>query len=150
MLSYAFRKVGLIVLLLGIIAAILFFYMGYKPGFFQIKVFAIYSQYFATSYFKLINNDIREEITFLLLLSGELMIIFSKKKKELEIFQQLRLIAAKYSLLLNTFLLIFCTIFLYGLAFAGVMIINCFSLMLIFIITFEILVFKNRIPKDRA
>lgn len=137
-----FKIPGLILLLIGITLGVVRFYFGIKPKLFDIKVFAIYSQYFETNYFKVISNHISEELTALFLITGLLLLCFSKEKNENESLNQLRLKSFVITFYVNTLFLLFSFTFIYGLIFINILVLNLISPFLIYLITFNWLKYK--------
>jgi hypothetical protein len=141
---YWCRWLGFFISISGIIAACLVYILNLKPAFLNIKVFAVFSYYFDKKFFSVIENDIGEEIIIILLLTGFFLISFSKLKIESEISVVLRIKALVLSVYINTIFLLFSTIFIYGIGFLAITVINCFSLFVINITIFAILLLKNK------
>ena len=74
-----------------------------------------------------------DEIISLSLLSGLLLLAFSKEKVEDEWIQKVRLESLQWSVLINTLLLMGFTIFAHGIPFLTVMVYNMFTPLLIFV-----------------
>jgi hypothetical protein len=139
-----FRIIGLILFLGGAVAAFLRFSRGMKPGFLDVNVFAVYSMYFDTKYFRIIGNNISEEIAGILLLAGVFLFTFAREKKEspgLWYFRTRAFLIASY---INTGFLILSFIFIYGLGFLFILCLNMFSLMIIYNLCFRYLLYKSR------
>lgn len=142
LLPYRFKLVGLLLASMGCALGIMCFYFGIKPEFLDVHVFAIYSKYFQSSYFSIIENNIIEELSGLLLIGGLALITLSKEKTEKDIFNFLRLKALILSIYINTGFLIFSTIFIYGIGFIVIMILNLFSELFIFNLLFYYSLFR--------
>ena len=80
-----------------------------------------------------------------LFLIGGLFVMFSKEKKEDEYINQIRLKSFQYSVLLNYILLFFCILFIHGIPFFHVMVYNLFTIIVIYILRFQYLIYKNSI-----
>ncbi|WP_297842471.1 hypothetical protein [Ignavibacterium sp.] len=143
-LPHKFRFVGMILFLLGIISAYVRFSLGIKPAVLTLPVFTVYSSFLETKTFQVITNNISEEIVTLLLLTGLLLLNFSKEKTEIELTDKLRFKALISSVFVNTLLMIFSTLFIFGFAFVNVLMINLFSQLLLYQIIFRFLIFRNR------
>lgn len=137
-----FKIPGVILFLIGFSLGLVRFYFGIKPKFFDVKVFSIYSQYFETSYFKVISNHISEELTALFLITGLLLICFSKEKDENESLNQIRLKSLILTFYINTGLILLSFIFIYGFVFINVIVLNLISPFIIYLITFNWLKYK--------
>ena len=131
------KIVGGIFLLIGIVLAIVRFYFGIKPEFLHITVFSIYSKFLGTKFLSLIANNIFEEIVLLLILLGLFMVAFSKEKDEDEQVKMIRLSSMYLSVFINTLGLALSFFFIFGLAFAEVMVLNLFSVLIIYLIIFR-------------
>jgi len=136
--------VGIVLFLLGLVVAYLRFYAGLKPSYLTVPVFAVYSSFLETKTFQVITNNVSEEITALLLLLGLFAINFSKEVIENEKVDSLRLFSFASSVLLNTMILIFCVLFIFGFAFVNVLMFNMFSQLMIYQIIFRIHYIKNK------
>ncbi|MEJ5261365.1 MAG: hypothetical protein WHT45_01695 [Ignavibacterium sp.] len=139
-----YKFVGIILLLLGIIAAYFRFYLGIKPSYLNLPVFAFYSSFLDIKTFQVITNNISEEIVSLLLLFGLLLLNFSKEVVENDKVDSIRLFSLASSVLLNSVILIFSVLFIYGFAFVNVLMFNMFSQLLIYQIIFRIIFIKNK------
>lgn len=144
LLPHKIKFVGIVLFLLGLVAAYLRFYIGLKPSYLTVPVFAVYSSFLETKTFQVIKNNVSEEITALLLLLGLFAINFSKEVIENEKVDSLRLFSFASSVLLNTMILIFCVLFIFGFAFVNVLMFNMFSQLMIYQIIFRIHYIKNK------
>lgn len=144
LIPHKYKFVGIILLLLGIIAAYLRFYLGIKPTYLNLPVFAFYSSFLETKTFQVITNNISEEIVSLLLLLGLMFINFSKEVVENEIVNSIRLFSFSSSVLLNSVVLFFSVLFIYGFAFVNLLMLNMFSQLLFYQIIFRIVYIKNK------
>uniref|UniRef100_A0A832DJ75 Uncharacterized protein n=1 Tax=Ignavibacterium album TaxID=591197 RepID=A0A832DJ75_9BACT len=144
LLPHKINFVGIVLFLLGLVAAYLRFYAGLKPSYLTVPVFAVYSSFLETKTFQIITNNISEEIAALLLLIGLLAINFSKEAIENEKVNSIRLLSFASSVLLNTIILILCVLFIYGFAFVNVLMFNMFSQLLINQLIFRILFIRNK------
>jgi len=146
-LPYAWQKIGWIMALSGVIALFIRFGLGVKPGFLDIKVFAIYSSIFESQYFTLVGNNVSEEIGLLLLLAGLFLISFSFEKNENEHVWKIRLKAIFIAIMLNCILLFAATLFVFGWGFLAVMSANLFSVLVFYNFIFRYLIFSKRKKK---
>lgn len=137
LLPYKLKKIGWLLILFGGVLTLIRFYFGIKPEFLNMKVFAFYSFYIETKIFTVIENHVTEELSALFLLTGLLIIIFSREKSELDNLNDIRLNSFFISLFVNTILLIISIFFTFGFAFVGALVINIFSMMIIYLIIFK-------------
>jgi hypothetical protein len=133
MLNYKFKIPGLVLILAGIGMTAVY---SLNRVDWQIPVFAISSSYLETRYFAVIRTNVFEEIIFLVYFSGFLLTAFSKEKAEREEYAKLRGEAWQSAILINSALLVFGTIFLYGKGFMMLIIYNVFSVFIFYLLVF--------------
>jgi len=109
----------------------------------KIPVYAIINQDFGKpDWFIIVKNDIMDEITFIGLIVSLLLIAFSKEKDEDEYISQIRANSLVWALLINSLILIFCELFIYGFIYLQILYFNLFSILILYIIKFKIAVYK--------
>jgi uncharacterized membrane protein len=138
-----FRIYGWIVILFGIILGVTRFYFGIKLELLNIKVFAVYSKYFETNYFKVIDNHVSEELTALLLLVGLFCISFTKEKIENDLVSVSRYKSLILTFYINSALVVLSFLFVYGFGFIIVLVINVFSPFILYIILLKYFLYKS-------
>jgi len=132
------KIIGYILTITGIFCSYVRFGLGIKPAFLEVKVFAIYSSIFQARYFSPVYNNISEEICGVLLLSGLFLMTFSRERQEQNSLWRLRYRSMFLAVFINTLLLLFATLFFFGLGFLVMMTLHLFSLLLIYNIIFFI------------
>lgn len=137
-----FRYPGMFLTVAGIIMSVLRFGYSWKPEFLEVKVFVVYAAYLQTSEFRVITNNISEEICGITLILGLFFLAFAKLRNETVETWALRTKAFIYSLYTVTALLLFCIIFIYGWGFLMVMTANLFIYLFIYNIWFYSLIFR--------
>jgi hypothetical protein len=143
------RIFGWVILLFGIILGVSRFYFGVKPEFLNIKVFAVYSKYFETNYFKVIENHVSEELTALLMLVGLFIISFTKEKIENDSVSAIRYKSLIFTFYINTVLIALSFLFVYGFGFINILVINVFSPFIIYIILSRYFLSKILKPENK-
>jgi hypothetical protein len=78
-----------------------------------------------------------------LFLGGAMLVAFSKEKTEDEFIVNIRLTSLLWALLVNNILLLIAFVFIYGTTFFSVMVYNMFTVLIIFILRFNYLLYKN-------
>ena len=141
-----FKKLGWILLIpfLTIFILLLSSNGGYE---WEIPVFAfveipVFSE--SNEWFAVIKNNIIDEIVYIGLMVSLLFIAFSREKDEDEYITKLRANSLVWALLVNSVLLVFEIIFVYGIAFFYVLIINQFSILVLYIMKFNLTLCKIR------
>ncbi|MCF6129000.1 hypothetical protein L1S35_04895 [Flavobacterium sp. AS60] len=99
--------------------------------------------------FIVIKNSIVDEVLLFSLIIGGLLIGFSKLKIEDEFTSKIRYESLVWATYLNYGLILFFTIFVYGLSYLNILFFNTFTLLLFFIIRFHYLIYKlNKTSND--
>nr|WP_293846009.1 hypothetical protein [uncultured Arsenicibacter sp.] len=88
--------------------------------------------------------DFTDEIMCIALIAGLLFIGFSRERLEDEMINQLRLKALQASVYLNYALLMLAIMLIYGLGFYNILMYNMFTVLLFFIVYFQLTLRKNR------
>lgn len=94
-------------------------------------------------FFRMTAELTNNTILGILVIAGGLLVSFSKEKVEDEFVANLRQSSLMWAVFVNYVLLIFCFAFLYGEAFFEVMIYNMFTVLIIFIIRFNYILYRN-------
>lgn len=110
------------------------------------KVFALYNDEFMGSgrHTGIISTNITNTLVGVCFILGAMMVGFSKEKKEDEYVANLRLSSLMWAVWVNYVLLLLSFIFIYGMGFFHVMIYNMFTVLIIFIGRFNIILLKNK------
>ena len=94
--------------------------------------------------FSFIKENIYNEIIGICLLISLALVAFSKEKNEDEYISRVRLDSLLWATYINYGLLFLAIIFIYGIPFQTIMIYNMFTILLIFIIRFNIVLFITK------
>jgi len=110
----------------------------------NVKVLALYQDNFGdkSHYFSIIENSISDELLTVGLIIGGILICFSKLKNEDEYISKIRYESLVWSTYLNYGLIVFFTVFLYGMPYLNVLFYNMFTLLFFFIIRFHYMIYK--------
>lgn len=114
--------------------------------FFKTKVFAIAQRGFftETSYFKIIENNILDEIVAIGIIVGGMFVAFSKERNEDEFISKIRLESLLWATYVNYIILLFAIIFVYEFGFITVMIVNMFTVLLFFLGRFYWVIYRTK------
>lgn len=85
-----------------------------------------------------------DEIVAAGLIIGMLLVAFSKEKIEDEYINKVRLESLQISVLINYLLLIICILLIYDVEFLSVMTYNMFTILLLFIVRFNFIIYRNK------
>ena len=142
---------GIIFFIAGLLLGIARFYYGFKPDALDLKVFAFYSSYLESKYMQVLKNNMCEELTAFFLIVGLFFVAFSREAVENEQNNSLRLKAFFITAYLNFLFLLAALFFTYGFAFVYMLMVNIGFSLLVFSITFRILIWRNSIkPLNRS
>lgn len=155
LLPHQLKLVGWILFIAGIIFMFFAFLVNAEPELFNVKTFAIAAITFDlgntphNTYFTFIENNLMDEMVELLLIIGGLLVAFSKNKEEDEFISKLRLESLLWATYINYSILIFSILFIYNISFFYVLVANMFTILLLFIIRFNWVLFKSaKFDKD--
>ena len=151
LLPNRFKLIGWIILIPSLVLCILFFIFEFEPDFLNIKLYAFAkeSTNFLTGstikeYFTFVKTNALDEILALSLIISALFVAFSKEKDEDEFISKIRLESLVWATYVNYAILFFSIIFIFGISFLWVMVINMFTILLFFIIRFNWLIHKSK------
>lgn len=119
---------------------------GYEPSWLNAKMPSIFpGQIFGDKkeYFNIVSVNITQTIVGVLFIIGCLLVGFTKEKNEDEFIAEIRLSSLLWAVLVNYSLLLVAFIFIYDIAFISVMVYNMFTVLLIFILRFNYILYKN-------
>ncbi len=129
--------VGYFFSILGFVLAFFRFYLGYKPEFLELNVFAFYSIYIETKSFEFITNNFFDEIIGISIIIGQYLIILVYCNDSLLSKKDILIKSFFYSLTANIIFLMISLIFVFGLAFVYILILNIISFNTVFIILYN-------------
>jgi len=138
LLPNKFKMIGLILLGIATVWLLLFD----KIQFPDIKVLSIYDG--SKTWFSFINNTINDEIITLLFIIGACFVGFSREKREDEFIAKNRMESLLWASYINYALLVLSVIFVYDIGFLNIMIYNMFTLLIIFIIRFNLVLIRSK------
>ena len=140
-----FKKVGWVLLGIGVLTYVSTFFVGDEPEFMNCKVLALYNHNFMEKpeFFSVFTANIYNELIGVFSIIGAMMVAFSKEKTEDEFIAKIRLESLVWSVFLNYAILLFCIVFIYGMDFLAVMQYNMLTILLFFIARFHFVLYKN-------
>jgi hypothetical protein len=144
LLPNRYKKLGWFILLPSTIMGLAITFINYEIKSLKFSVYAFIDNDFSgNNYFSIVKNNITDEIVALLFLIGAMLVAFSKEKKEDEFIVSLRLSSLLWAICINYLLLFIAIVFVYGFPFINVMIYNMFTVLIIFIIRFNYILYRN-------
>ena len=141
-----FKKIGWLLFIPGIILGIGYLIFQSEISLFNTKVFAIAEEviFSDTTFFSILENNVLDEITSILLIIGALLIAFSKEKSEDEFISKIRLESLVWATYINYAILILAILFVYNMTFLWVLVFNMFTLLVFFLIRFNWALYKSK------
>jgi glucan phosphoethanolaminetransferase (alkaline phosphatase superfamily) len=136
-----FKRIGWIIFPRFRSMGVAFLFSEYSFFELECKVLAIIND---DSYFEVMQDDIYEEIMIVGLIVSMIFIVFSKEKDEDEYIAQIRMYSLVWSILIGSALLLLATVFVYGLYYMTVAFLNMFLILFLFVIKFNIELYKFR------
>ena len=145
LLPHKFKLIGWCILIPATIAGIILTITGYEANWLTTNVFAFFTEgiFDDPTFFTFITTNVTRTLVGVIIIVGALMVSFSQEKKEDEFISRLRLSSLLWSVWVNYILLLLAFFFVYGLAFFNVMVYNMFTILVIFIIRFNYILYKS-------
>ncbi|MES2747710.1 MAG: hypothetical protein V4648_04995 [Bacteroidota bacterium] len=147
----SYKKIGWILFVPSLIMELIVILFDINlDDYLQVKVLALYQDNFNTTsqFFSIIENSICDELLTVFSIVGGLLICFSKLKTEDEYISKIRYESLVWATYLNYGLIVFFTLFLYGMPYLNVLFYNMFTLILFFIIRFHYLIYQLNTTSD--
>ena len=135
LLPHKFKKIGWLLLTVGLIAGVILFTNLLDNNSLKIPVLSI-------------KNGILDEIIALIIILGGLIVGFSKEKIEDEFSYSLRKESLVWAIIVNYIVLIFTIIFVYDMTFFNILIFNMFTPLLFFIFRFNFIKLKSNSDEE--
>ena len=136
------KSLAWVILILGILGGIITASFDFKPDIFTIEVLNFYSgdtiYNKQEGFFKWTEQNILDDICGILIIIGGILVGFSKEKVEDEFIMQLRLSSLALAVYINYGVLLLAFLLVHGFDFFTVMVYNMFTLLLIFILIFQV------------
>mgnify|MGYP006305688639 CR=1 FL=1 len=141
----SFRKIGWLLLIPALSIGIPYLFFDWEPKFLECNMFAIFEESFPgnSKSFALVYTNIIDELASILLIVSLIFIAFSKEKKEDEFISKIRLDSLVWATYTNFIVLILSILFLFDLAFFWALIFNMFTILVFFVIRFNLVLYKS-------
>lgn len=151
LLPNRFKTIGWFILIPATLAGIYLIATGFESTWLTTTVFAFFGdnvviggQGGQTDHtFTLMTVDVTNTLVGILFMTGALMVSFSKERKEDEFIANLRLSSLLWSVWVNYVLLFLAFLFIWGFSFLNVMVYNMFTILIIFIIRFNYILYRS-------
>jgi hypothetical protein len=145
LLPNLYKKIGWFVLIPSTILGILLVYQEFGADWLWARVFAIANDGKDGKYLYLSSRytNITNTVIGALFIMGAMLVSFSKEKNEDEFIAEIRLSSLLWAVWVSYILLLIAFLFVYGSPFLDVMVYNMFTVLIIFIIRFNYILYKN-------
>jgi hypothetical protein len=147
LLPNKFKLIGWILLIPSSILGLFVIFEEFKFSFLELRVFTISSGGFApwefTNAFSFEEQNLTATIVGIIFLAGALMVTLAREKNEDEFISKKRLESLLWATIINYLILLFCFIFFYEFGFVYVMILNMFTILILFIMRFNYVLYKS-------
>ncbi len=144
LLPNSFKRIGWFLFIPGIILGTVFLIIEPEINFLNVTVFSIAEHSFMEEreFFTFTENNVLDELSGLLIIVGALFIAFSKEKSEDEFISKIRLDSLVWATYINYTILLFAILFVYDMAFLWVMVFNMFTLLIFFIVRYNLALYN--------
>ena len=135
-----FKRIGWFTLIPSAIIGLSTLIYEYEPSFLDFNVPAIFvDELFSVNKktFRMVTNNILNEILGVLIIISTFFVAFSKEKSEDEYISKIRFESLAWAVYFNYAILILTFLFIYDFAFLWVMVFNMFTVLLFFIVRFN-------------
>jgi hypothetical protein len=130
------KKIGWLLVAAGLALGVVYFIFDFRVS---LPVFAIVSVFFDTKLFATFQTNVADELIMISLLTGLMLVAFSREKEESTRIERIREQAMLRAALYNGLFLLVVTLFFYGQAFIAALLVNMCSLFVIHIAIFSYL-----------
>ena len=148
LLPNKYKTIGWVLFITGMVFGLFLFFSGYETNILNIKVLAIYDESIFNenemSFFKIINNEVVDELISVFIIVGGLLVGFTKEKVEDEFIYKLRKDSLIWAIVINYLILIIAILFVYSFTFFDVLVFNMFTPLLFFVFRFNFLKIKSK------
>jgi hypothetical protein len=141
LLPFRMKPIGMALVILGLTGLGFYLWTDFRL---ILPVFAIYSSFLQTDIFKIVHTNITDELIIAVLLAGFILMVFSEEKTELRRYRLFRYRAWIKSVLINSAILLFSVIFVYGTGFIVILAVNLYSTFLIYLVIFHFLKIREK------
>jgi len=137
LLPHRYKLIGLLIFIPFLILGIAVYFYDFGFAFLQFQVNIDYG------IFDNNRQDLTDELALTGLIAGLLLIAFSREKQEDEFISRVRLESLQWAVFINYILLVIATWVVYNVSYIDVMMYNMLTVLLIFIVRFHILLWRN-------
>ena len=142
MLDYKWRYPGWALIIVGVIFTVLYVNFDFRLS---LPIFAVFSYFSEMKFMVTYTTNVTDEIMMLCLLIGFFLLVFSKDRNVLPEFENLRGKALYKALFNNSIIMFVSILFIYGQGFFIIMVLNLYSVFILYLIFYSRLKRKVRL-----
>lgn len=155
----SYRKVGWVIFIPSIILGLFTLFADFEFSFLNIKVLSLLPTSFdatpeirptVTRLWAIVEDNFTQEVAGVLFIVGAMLVAFSKEKKEDEYIAKIRLESLLWATYITFAIQIFCLLFFYDFTFLNAMIINIFTILILFIIRYHYVLYRLKANLKRG
>jgi len=143
MLPYSWKYPGYLLILAGMLLSVFYYFFDFQ---FKMPVVALYSFYMEQKFLAVFNTNFAEEVILLSFLIGFILLVFSKDRPGQANHDHLKGKALFKALFWNSIILLLSIVLLYGKAFLGILVVNIFSVFLLYLVFY----WRLRVRESRS
>lgn len=145
LLPNKYKLIGWCILIPATILGLILIYTDFEAFQYTAKVFSVFEHNIMSKRqtFSFIETNISNTVVGVLFIVGAMFVGFSKEKKEDEFIEKIRLSSLLWAVWVNYVLLTLGFLFFFNMVFIYVMMYNMFTVLIIFIVRFNYILYKN-------
>jgi len=140
LLPYAFKWIGVVMVLCGLAGLVLYIWFDFRL---MMPVFAVYSSFLETKIMSFVTTNLADELIMIILMTGFFFTAMSKEKVESADLDTLRAESFAKALWTNFVFFLLSVIFIYGVGFLSVVLLNLFTLFVFYLAFFRFSLLKR-------
>ncbi|MBF6609010.1 MAG: hypothetical protein ITG00_09790 [Flavobacterium sp.] len=147
----SFKILGWLLFAPAFVAMVVIYFSRFElESVFDVPVFAIAETPLLSDpiYFKVIQNPILDELLLIALIVGGILVGFSRTDDEDEYIAKIRYESLIWAMYFNFGVMLFATVFFYGVVFFHILVANMFSMLLFFVLRFHLKLYQLKKISD--
>jgi len=142
---HKYKKIGWIFLIPSTLFGLFVIFTDYEPEWLRLPMFTFFAGGIdETSYFSIIKTNVANELASVFFLISAMLVAFTKAKNEDEFITKIRLESLVWATFFHFGILLIGMLFVFNLEFFTFMIFNMFTLLILFILKFNISLYKSK------
>jgi len=152
-----FRTIGWILLIPAAVLGYLVIFYGFEFSFLDFKVLSLLPASFDATpgmtpvpslLWSVIDDNFTQELAGILFIISAVFVAFSKEKNEDEYIAKIRLESLLWATYVTFAIQIFCLLFFYDFTFLKSMIVNMFTILIVFIVRYNFIIYRSKFQND--